>query len=103
MPSTDNKYVLASFLKKMMSFVKKHKTIEYLFGVDDCDIKSDPNVPVTWLGDKFRPVTHYWDFGGLEDSLSQRMRDQDVLDRVKGIYWINEPRHREVNLAYTTV
>jgi len=103
MPNIGNKYEFTNFLRKMMSFIKKYNTIEYLFGTDTCHIETDPKGQVSWLRGKFGPVRHYWSFGGLDDSLGQRMRDQEILDKVKGIYWINEPRHREVNLAYTTV
>ena len=103
MPSTDNKCAFQDFIRTMLSLAKKHKTIEYLFGVDACDVKLDPHGRASWLKYDFGPVRHYWNFGSSDDSIETRMRCQDVLDKVKGIYWINEPRHREVNLAYTTV
>lgn len=103
MPSIDNKCEFNNFIRTLVSLVKKYKTVEYLFGVDACDIKPDPKGQISWLRGEFGPVRHCWNFGRSDDSLETRMRYQDVLDKVKGIYWINKPSHREVNLAYTTV
>jgi hypothetical protein len=103
MPSADNKYELTNFLRKLVTYAKKYKTIEYLFGDDACEIQTNTQGQVSWLRNGFGPVSYHWDFGCYEDSLESRLRDQDILDKIRGIYWINEPRHREVNLAYTTV
>ena len=99
MPSGENKYELTNFLRKILTYGKKYKTIEYLFGTDACEIQTDTQGQVSWLRNEFGPVRYHWNFGCFEDSLES----QDVLDKIRGIYWINEPRHREVNLAYTAV
>ena len=99
-PNKDN---LSEFAKAFVAFIKNIDPAQCLFGEDCCKIKLDPDGEISWLGEKFEPVKHYWGFGNMEDSIGRRLADQTVLAKYRGIYWLNKPSHREVNMAYTTV
>ena len=57
---------------------------------------------IEWIGPGLETV-NVNDLGDYKQSLSSRMNDDGLASKYRGIYWLNDPRHSEPNVAYITV